>query len=89
MLGPTADESVDAHGKQDDEAIDALEPKRIDPHQSKTVLDYQQRKRAERHPEHRARAAADGDAADDDRGDDCQLEAERDTRVDSRVARRP
>ena len=58
-------------------------------HQSKPVLNHQQRKSAKRHPEHRAGAAADRDAADDDRGDDGQLEAERHSGVNRRVARRP
>ena len=83
------DEGVDADGDQDHQAVDALQPERVDPDQGQPVLDHEQRQRAERHAEHRARAAADGDAADDDRGDHGQLEAERHAGIDGGVARGP
>ena len=83
------DEGVDADGDQDHQAVDALEPERVDPDQRQAVLDHEQRQRAQRHAEHGARAAADGDAADDDGGDDRQLEAERHPGVDGGVARGP
>ena len=83
------DEGVDADGDQDDQAVDALQPERIDAHQGQPVLDDQQRERAERDAEHRAGAAADGDAADHDRGDHRQLEAERDAGIDGGIARGP
>ena len=51
-------------GDEDDEAVDALQPERIDPHEGEPVPDDQQRQRAEHDAEQRARAAADRDAAD-------------------------
>src|SRR5271170_774345 len=83
------DERVDSHGNKDDEAIDALQPQWIDPRQCKAILNYQEQHRAERHSENAARATADGDATNNDRRNHCQLETGRDTRIDSRIARRP
>ena len=83
------DEGVDGDRDQDDQAVDALQPERVDADQGQAVLDHQQGQGAERHAQHGAGAAADGDAADHDRGDDGELEAQRHAGVDGGVARGP
>src|SRR3954447_18561118 len=87
VLDAQAQQAVGGDGAQQQRAVDRLVPERVDLQDRQGRGDGPQQQRAQDRAVHAARPAEDGHAADDDRGDDLQLEAGPGRRVDRAEAR--